>query len=597
MLLFVLIIFLPITVTAIRSIGKSMEIATAVFAREGVKIAESVAAFIDGDKFEALSKSLDSGDPYYEETRLELLRIKNEASLYYLYTIAPIQGNSYLYIIDGSGEPGSEEFSSLGEEVNPEDYSKHFFRTFETGKRQHTLLEKSDWGYLISIYEPIMNSRGRMVGIVGCDFDAHFIFTRIRSHVIEQIILGILFAIAGITAAIFMMRLIFVRLDGISSILGVLAKGEGDLTARITIKRNDEIDNMAGLFNQTMDKICEMVSLVKDQSKNLSDVGNRLSENMNTATTAVTDMTGNIQRIRNQIINQAASVTETNATMEQVVENIKRLNAQVESQTESVSRSSSAIDEMIANIQSVTNTLIKNAKNVDYLISAANTGKTSLEGVSEDIKGIARESEGLLEINAVMENIAMQTNLLSMNAAIEAAHAGEAGKGFAVVANEIRKLAESSSKQSKTISDVLKRIKDSIDKITMSTVVVLDKFQDINTGVHTVSVQESNIRAAMEEQTVGSRQILEDMGKLQQITMQVKEGSGEMLLGSREVIGEGKKLGSVTGEITAGINGIASGADYINTAVERVHDISRHNREHITALSAEVEQFKVDKLT
>jgi methyl-accepting chemotaxis protein len=107
-----------------------------------------------------------------------------------------------------------------------------------------------------------------------------------------------------------------------------------------------------------------------------------------------------------------------------------------------------------------------------------------------------------------MENIASQTNLLSMNAAIEAAHAGETGKGFAVVAGEIRKLAESSRLQSKTIGDVLKKIKASIDKITKSTENVLTKFEAMDSGVKTVVNQEENIRNAMEEQGQGSRQVL-----------------------------------------------------------------------------------------
>jgi methyl-accepting chemotaxis protein len=249
---------------------------------------------------------------------------------------------------------------------------------------------------------------------------------------------------------------------------------------------------------------------------------------------------------------------------------------------------------MLANIQSVTQTLVRNAENVKDLTDASEVGRTGLQEVASDIQEIARESEGLLEINAVMENIASQTNLLSMNAAIEAAHAGEAGKGFAVVADEIRKLAESSGEQSKTISSVLKKIKESIDKITKSTDAVLNKFEAIDNGVKIVADQEENIRNAMEEQGEGSKQILNAIGQLNEITQMVKGGSMEMLEGSREVIQESKNLEAVTQEITNGMNEMATGADQINVAVTQVNNISGSNKENIEILVREVSKFKVE---
>jgi methyl-accepting chemotaxis protein len=237
---------------------------------------------------------------------------------------------------------------------------------------------------------------------------------------------------------------------------------------------------------------------------------------------------------------------------------------------------------------------LKNTASVQELLEASDVGRTGLQEVSTDSNQIAQESEGRLEINAVMENIASQTNLLSMNAAIEAAHAGEAGKGFAVVADEIRKLAESSGEQSKTIGGVLKKIKDSIDKITHSTENVLNKFEAIDGAVKTVSEQTENIRNAMEEQCVGCQQILAVISQLNEITQMVKGGSDEMQEGSKEIITEGKNLEMATQEITNGMNEMATGADQINIAVNRVNEISGQNKENIDTLVREVSRFKVE---
>jgi methyl-accepting chemotaxis protein len=405
-----------------------------------------------------------------------------------------------------------------------------------------------------------------------------YIMKEVKALIRFTVFIAVMALIAAIVIIYFALGSITKPIVKVADTLRDISEGEGDLTHTVIIHSKDEVGDLAKYFNKTLEKIKNLVLMIKKQAHVLSDIGSDLFSNMTETASAVNEITANIQSVKGRVMNQSASVTETNATMEQVIANINKLNGHIE--------------KMAANVGSVTNTLVNNAANVRTLQEASETGKTGLQEVAADIHEIAQESEGLMEINSVMENIASQTNLLSMNAAIEAAHAGEAGKGFAVVAGEIRKLAVDSSQQSKTIGDVLKKIKESIDKITKSTGTVTTRFDSIDSSVRTVAEQEGNILNAMEEQGGGSEQA--GSVSLTEITRQVKAGSQEMLEGSQEVIRESQNLERVTQEITGGMNEMATGADQVNAAVNSVNEMAAKNREAIDSLLKEVSRFKVE---
>jgi len=593
--IFSVFIIVLIVVMSVLGIRQTSNAASAVFSKQGISIVEKAVSIIDGDSFEALAKSLNVNDPYFEKIRVQLYQIKQLSGCLYLYTMAQKRGDIWHYIIDGSVELDDEIFSHMGDEEDTSGYDRAFKQVLVSGKTESgDLVDQEGWGWIVSIYSPIKNSSGKIVGIVGCDFDGTSLHNSIISEIRQQIIIGGISIALAIVLTLFFMRMIFSPINKINVILKEIAMGEGDLTKRININRKDEIEELAKYFNMTLDKIRNLVIVIKKATENLHSVGGDLATQMQQTAGTIYNITANIETIKQKVTSQSASVTETGATMSQVTANIGKLDKNVEAQTESVSKSSSAIEEMLANINSVTQTLGRNAQSVQELIKVSDLGRSSLQKVTQDIQEIAKESEGLLQINSVMENISSQTNLLSMNAAIEAAHAGETGKGFAVVAGEIRKLAENAARQSKTISDVLKKIKVSIDTITVSTNTALEKFLLVDEQVRAVSEQETNIYSAMEEQGRGSKQIHEAINKLNELTQMVKRGSTEMFEGSKEVITESKNLERATAEISTGMNEISTGAEKINTSVNKVETISNTNKDCIDTLLKEVSKFKVN---
>jgi methyl-accepting chemotaxis protein len=395
-----------------------------------------------------------------------------------------------------------------------------------------------------------------------------------------------------ITILVIMPRLLLRPINAV--VTGFEPFARGDFTQRIGLKSQDELGGLARSFDRAVDQLQALLQGIRITSRDLAGTGMELSTNMAQTAQAMNQIGEHIERVRNQAEDESASITETAATMEQITGLVDRLSRMIEQQAASVTQSSAAIEEMLANIASVTRTLVHNAESINQLRQAAESGRNELETVAEDVAKIARESAGILEIAEVIQNIAIQTDLLSMNAAIEAAHAGEAGRGFAVVADEIRKLAESSGDQAMTVSSVLESIKSSVGTISGSAGRLQERFEDIDRAVSQVSEQEAHIRRAMEEQGAGSNEVLEAISQLNTITQQIRDGSREMLSGSNEVLGETANLTRMAEEVRASMNGMALEAGQVDNVVENVDRIALRTREGIEAMEEKLSRFKVE---
>jgi methyl-accepting chemotaxis protein len=367
----------------------------------------------------------------------------------------------------------------------------------------------------------------------------------------------------------------------------------GDLTQTISASGSDELAQMMRMLAQTQEGIRGLIRAIGEKAGVLSSVGAELRDMMSNSVDVLERINASARNMKAKSATQAEGVVKTNSTVGQIIFNIENLNSHIETQAESVSRSSASIEEMISNITSITANLAQNEQALQDLRESSAEGNTALQKVSADIQEVSKESERLSEINKVIQNIASQTNLLAMNAAIEAAHAGDIGRGFAVVADEIRKLAESSSSQAKTVSAVLKNIKDALGGISASTLASLKQFEDIDNGFETVSGQGMQIRTSMEQQDAGNKEVLQAMSVSNEITRKVRGNSVEIQSGSRAIIDEGKNLEALTGEVTGAIHEIVSGIDDITGTISRTSEISRQNQRDIEALVQEIARFKV----
>jgi methyl-accepting chemotaxis protein len=539
-----------------------------------------------------MAEGLAQSDTYFR-LNSEMNTLAESFDLAFVYLIINDNG-IYRFILDSTATPDIFHGLDPSEYFLPYDTTSDMIEAERTQSLYVSPRPFTDeYGTFVSALLPIVTD-GEIAGFIGADYEVSFIKKlewnarlALLAALVAATLISALIAAAVSASLIKPVRHAIAALETIAS---------GDLTAPIQATGDGEVGNMMRLLVTTQDEISVLVREIWDKARRLSAVGSELASTVSESAGAVHRIKDGADAMREKTLRQNESVTETNAAMAQIISNINNLNGNIEAQAESVSQSSSAVEEMTANIASVTKSLMENEENINNLAAASEKGHSALQQVSSAIQSVVQESERLLEINKVIQNIASQTNLLAMNAAIEAAHAGEIGRGFAVVADEIRKLAESSSGQAKMVSEVLKSIKGSLDGISGSTSLALSNFDEIDKEVRVVSDQETLIRNAVEEQDSGSRAILETIARSKDITHNVRRGSEEMLVNSQSVIDEGKNLELTSRDLSGGMDGIAAEMGQISVAVNRIQEIGSENSQSIDALIQEISRFKISQV-
>jgi methyl-accepting chemotaxis protein len=414
-----------------------------------------------------------------------------------------------------------------------------------------------------------------------------------NTSVMFQIIAGLLAVTAGIGILWFVAASIAKPIKTVSNTLSIIAEGEADLTKRIRIERNDEIGRLSESYDKFVGKLADIVDTVKKASSGLEVSIKDLSASAVNSSASLNEISSNLKSMKTQIESQGSCINNSEEAVQGILSLITSMENTIDAQNQAIANSSSAIEQMMGNISSVSGTMEHLHSNFLQLKDVTMIGKNKLQSFAEKVMMISEQSANLMETNNTIANISSQTNLLSMNAAIEAAHAGASGSGFSVVADEIRKLAEQSAKQSHETSTKLKDIKQIIDELVTASGEAEASFSSILDGITNVDTLESEVSQAMGEQNTGSQHILTAIDGLKSVSVQVTDTSEQMSKKAERVQETMKQLLNISGEIQNSIGEISVGTENINQEINTVAEKSRDSIQHIDSLIQETIRFKV----
>jgi methyl-accepting chemotaxis protein len=369
--------------------------------------------------------------------------------------------------------------------------------------------------------------------------------------------------------------------------------GEGDLRASTGVAGRDELGRIAMSVDGLVRDLRGLVLAVKERLALLEETGSGLASMMSQTGAAVEQINAGIASTGGQLAEQSDAVGEVSSAIEELARNVDALGAMIANQSSVISQSSAAVEEMIASVESVASKADRAREASESLAAEGREGKALIDGVGDAVAAIVRYSENLGEAASLITEIAERTNLLAMNAAIEAAHAGESGKGFAVVADEIRKLAEQSTSQSKDISADLDRVSEAIGEVRSSAGSAVNSFASILEKSAALGGEVRSMGASMAEQREGGRQVLEGLARLRDITREIERGSGEMSAGNASMLEGVHRLSSVNAQVVRNNDEMKGGTVEINAAIAGTIDLSAKNEEHIGGVKSALDRFSI----
>jgi methyl-accepting chemotaxis protein len=426
-------------------------------------------------------------------------------------------------------------------------------------------------------------------------------FSYIRLTSLNSMRLSIITVIIGILLGVVLGIVISNSISNpIKNIVDLTQKmASGNITERVGIsgENSGNIKNETYIlsvnFNNFADSLSSILHKITGLSSNNRTIKDTLVTNSENCSSSVVEISANIDSIKKQVDSLDSSIDSSNSAVERINKNTKTFKESFIKQVEMEEESTAAITEMTASIKSVSDIAIDKQKAVTKLVETAREGSAKLENTVNIIDDIDRSLGKINEMVELIDGISSQTNLLSMNAAIEAAHAGEAGKGFAVVSGEIGKLADSSKHSVDIIAGTIKEVTDNINRAVNSGKETKLAFDEINNVVKEVTRALIEISSSTEELTVGSNMILESINKLHEISGVVKDESDEIVNNSETVSQSMESVKNISQVVSIAISEIQLGIKTVFDSMSGIEALSENLDVVSNKLDSEITKFKI----
>ena len=578
------------------AIRAAVRICVDTFVADGTPLVEHGADYLNKNiaNFKRVIEDQNPDSLRYGMLREGLLAMKEASSAKYFYSMIPANDKEYMYVIDGSCDPSdTENFSALGTLETKDNYGEPALLAMSTGKTQASKMEWQDgWGWLITVFCPIIDN-GKAIGFVAADYDATQLRASIKWLIINVLIVAVLLLAAAVFIINFALSSLFGKIKKVSDEITSIAEGKADLSQRIPVASADEIGLLVESCNKLTESLAKMFGTIKEAVASLVYTGTEIEGHTQSTIGDVETTTERVQEI-------SARAQAQNETMDMVAESssnvskaIQLLYSRIKTQAEAIGEVSSGVTEISANIKSIDQNVSKISEKYEQLVNDSKTGQKDQMTVVDKVGEIQAQAGRLKEANSVIRSIASQTNLLAMNASIEAAHAGAAGKGFAVVAGEIRSLAESSAKQSKSIGDLIKSITEAIMGIVDASKLSLNSFKSLDEKIGEIQSMLSQVLSSVDEQQEGANGLLDSMSIVDSSSRSIQDASSEMQEQSDKVFSRMDELRTSASEITILTASVKNSIGAILTQAKKSSDESVNNSRLNSQVLELIKSYKI----